>query len=437
MNSSVTKQYDVTILGGGIAGMQSALDLADQDYKVAIIEKDASIGGKMIRLDKVFPTLDCASCITTPKMASVAHHRNIDVYTMCELESLDKRDSIFRAKITQKPRYVDQEACIGCRQCEYTCPVMAPDDDQRGLTARKAVYIPFSNAIPQVALLDIDHCILCGKCQKICPTSAINYFEEEEQFELESKTFILATGYRFLDDFPERAYGRAAENPNVIDALQIERILAPTGPYMRMLRPSDGMEPKKVAFIKCVGSRDQQNGVSYCSRVCCMYSIKNGLLIQQELPDTEITMFYIDTRAFGKNYEQFFQNARAKGIRFVKAKPVITGRGENDSVILRYENMEGPGNNIIEEFDMVILCLAITPAWNPSEITGVSISEDSFIKSVSPKLAPALTDTEGIFMAGIASGPKDIVDSIVEAGSAAMEASNYLKALADGSRKAA
>lgn len=429
MPSDVPEKYDVIILGGGIAGMQSALDLADQDYKVAIIEKDASIGGKMIRFDKVFPTLDCASCITTPKMASTAHHKNINIFTLSELQNLDKDGSVFRARIICKPRYVDPDACIGCRQCEYACPVMAPDADQRGLTARKAIYIPFTNAIPQVALLDVEHCVLCGKCHKICPTNAVDYFQKEKILEIETSAVIISTGYQLLEDFPERAYGTLSENPNVIDALQLERILAPTGPYMEVLRPGDGKEPESIAFLQCAGSRDQTLGVEYCSRVCCMYAIKNALLVQQELPETRITIFYIDIRAFGKNYEQFFQNAKGKGIKFVKAKPIIYGKGDKGQVVLRYENQEGNGNNIMEEFDMVVMSLGIIPAWNPREITGVSIADDKFIKAPYPEIAPTLTDREGIFMAGMASGPKDIVDSIVESGSAAMETSNYLKSL--------
>jgi heterodisulfide reductase subunit A len=429
MNSNVSQKYDVLIFGGGIAGMQSALDLADQDYKVAIIEKDASIGGKMVRLDKVFPTLDCASCITTPKMASVAHHRNITIFTLCELVKLDKDDTGFRAKVIKKPRYVNQETCIGCRQCEYACPVMAPDKDQMDLTARRAIYIPFTNAIPQTALLDVESCVLCGRCEKVCPTNAVNYYDKEELINLEAKACIVATGYQLLTGFTSRVYGEPAQNPNIIDALQLERILAPTGPYMELLRPGDGKEPESVAFIQCAGSRDQTNGVAYCSRVCCMYAIKNALLIQQELPETKVTIFYIDMRAFGKNYEQFFQNAKEKGIRFVKAKPVIHSRGDNGGVILRYEEQEGNGRNILKEFDMAVMSLAILPAWNPSETMGLTVAEDNFLKGPFPKMSPALTGREGIFMAGVASGPKDIVDSIVEAGAAAMEASNYLKAI--------
>jgi heterodisulfide reductase subunit A2 len=428
MTSIVSEFYDVIVLGGGIAGMQASLDLADQGFKVAIMEKDASIGGKMIRLDKVFPTLDCASCITTPKMASVAHHRNITVFTMCDLQTIEKADNLFNARFIRRPRYVSPTACIGCRQCEYACPVLTPDNDQRGLIARKAIYIPFSNAIPQIALLDVESCTLCGKCSRICPTHAVDYFEKPEPLEIKAKCVILATGYKLLEEYPQRAYGDASNNPNVINALHLERILAPTGPYMRMLRPGDGKEPEKIAFILCAGSRDQTLGVPYCSRVCCMYSIKNALLIQSELPEVEISIFYIDTRAFGKNYEQFLRKAMAGGIKFIKAKPVITGSGLGQSVIVRYEDQEGADGIIEEEFDLAVLSLAIIPAWSPEGKVGINLSEDGFMTSAYPKMAPALTNMEGVFIAGVVSGPKDIVDTIIEAGAAAMEAANYLKA---------
>jgi heterodisulfide reductase subunit A2 len=427
MTSNIFESYDAVVLGGGIAGMQASLDLADQGFKVAIMERDASIGGKMIRLDKVFPTLDCASCITTPKMASVAHHKNISIFTMCDFASIEKKDNIFKAKFIKRPRYVSAAACIGCRQCEYACPVLAPDSEQRGLTARKAIYIPFSNAIPQIALIDVDSCTLCGKCRKICPTHAVDYFQKPESFEIEAKIVILSTGYQLLEEYPQRAWGEASSNPNIITALHLERILAPTGPYMRMLRPGDGKEPEKIAFILCAGSRDETLGVPYCSRVCCMYSIKNALLIQSDLPEAEIDIFYIDTRAFGKNYEQFLRKAKSSGIKFIKAKPVIKGTAKLQSVILRYEDQERVEGIVEEEYDLVVLSLAIVPAWNPSGKIGVNISDDGFMAATHPKLSPALTNMDGVFLAGIASGPKDIVDTIIESGAAATEAANYLE----------
>jgi heterodisulfide reductase subunit A len=428
MNNPNDIHYDALVIGGGIAGLQAALDLADQGFKVAVVEKDASIGGKMIRLSKVFPTLDCASCITTPKMAAAAHHDNITLYTYCDLKSLEPHNGLFMARVIQKPRYVDPVKCIGCRQCEYGCPVYVPDAEQGGFSARKAIYIPFSNAVPQLALLDVEHCSLCGKCAKVCPTQAVNYFQQPEELVIQGKTAILATGYQLtpLDQKEEYGQGRI---PNVITSLQMERLLAPHGPYQRFLRPSDGKEPASVAFVQCAGSRDKSLGKPYCSRVCCMYAIKQAMLLSGALPMADITIFYMDIRAFGKGYEQFFQNARAMGIEFVKAKIAKITAGEGQSAILHYENMEGDGGQARREYDLVSLSLGMVPDWNPAGICPIAISPDAFLKNIRPSLAPTLTNMEGVFAAGVALGPKDIVDTIAEAGAAAMEASNYLTAL--------
>lgn len=435
--SSQPMEFDALVLGGGIAGLQSALDLAEQDFKVAVVDRDPSVGGKMIRLSKVFPTLDCASCITTPKMAAAAHHPNITLFTYCELNSVERKDGAISASITQKPRYVDPLKCIGCRQCEYECPVYLPNEEQGGFSARKAIYIPFSNAIPQIALLDVENCMMCGKCEKTCPTKAVDYLQKPEDFTISAKTMILSTGFELIQGYQESAYGPRSLLPNVITSLQMERLLAPHGPYLRVLRPSDGKEPESIAFIQCAGSRDSNLGVPYCSRVCCMYAIKQAMLLSGALPLADITIYYIDIRAFGKNYEQFFQNAKAMGVEFVKAKPVIVGEGDGQSVKIRYEDQENGGGGVTREHDLVVQSLAIVPQWDPTGVLPVSIAEDGFIKSVKPKIAPAVTDMEGVFVAGVAAGPKDIVDTIVEAGSAAMEASNYLKALVSGARASA
>ena len=226
--STKTMKFDTLVVGGGIAGLQTALDLADQDFKVAIVDKDATIGGKMIRLSKVFPTLDCASCITTPKMAAAAHHPNITTFTYCELQSLDRAGGKVTAAVTQKPRFVDEIKCIGCRQCEYNCPVYVADEEQGGFAARKAIYVPFSNAIPQVALMDVENCTLCGKCAKVCPTDAVNYFQEPEDFTIEAGTAVLSTGFDLTPLENKQQYGEG-KIPNVITALQMERLWHPTG----------------------------------------------------------------------------------------------------------------------------------------------------------------------------------------------------------------
>lgn len=425
MISGQNRRYDALVLGGGIAGLEAALNLAEQNFSVAVVERDASIGGKMIRLSKVFPTLDCSSCITTPKMAAAAHHPQITILTYCELQTLTRRNSNLVAGIIQKPRYVDEEKCIGCRQCEYECPVLVPDAEQGGFAGRKAIRIPFSNAIPQKALIDQENCILCGRCEKVCPTRAVNYYEQPEEFTLAAAAAVIATGFEMIPLEDKVQYGQA-QIPNVITALQMERLLAPHGPYNRVLRPYDGMEPDNVAFIQCAGSRDRSLGVEYCSRVCCMYAVKQAMLLSGALPLADLTVYYMDIRAFGKGYEQFFQTAQAMGVNFVKGKVAYLDPGDNGAVKVRYESQEAAGGVQVAEHDLVVLSLGLLPGWNPQGRCALSTAGDNFIKTVKPKTSPTLTDLEGVFVAGAAAGPKDIVDSIVEAGAAAMEASRYL-----------
>jgi len=424
MVSTNIKNFDTLVVGGGIAGLQTAIDLGDQGYKVAIVEKDASIGGKMIRLSKVFPTLDCASCITTPKMSAAAHHKNITLFTFCTLNSLDKDDSGVKAQVTQNSRYVDPVKCIGCRQCEYVCPVYVPDQEQGDLCATKAIAMPFSNAIPQLPVLNIEHCMLCGQCEKACPTNAIDYFQKPEKFTIIAKTSIITTGFDLLPVKDSFQYGNG-NIPNVVDSLQMERLLAPHGPYNRVLRPSDGMEPDSIAYVQCAGSRDKSMGVPYCSRVCCMYAIKQAMLLSGSLPLADITIYYMDIRAFGKGYEQFYQNAKAMGIEFVKGKVARIDEGENGSATLKYEQQDGSGIASADH-DLVVLSMGMIPAWNPDSICPVSKDSDQFITSIKPKISPVLTDMEGTFVAGVAAGPKDIVDTITESGSAAMEAAKFM-----------
>jgi heterodisulfide reductase subunit A len=419
-------RFDTLVVGGGIAGLQSALDLADQGFKVAVLEKDASIGGKMIRLSKVFPTLDCASCITTPKMAAATHHENITIFTDCDLKSLHRTGGTIRAEVVQRPRYVDTDKCIGCRQCEYGCPVYVPDEEEGGFTLRKAIYIPFSNAIPQIATLDAKHCSLCGKCAKVCPTDAVDYFQQPRALTVTAKTAIMATGFNLTPVEQKKEYGQG-QIPNVISSLQMERLLAPHGPYQRVLRPSDGKEPESIAYVQCAGSRDKSLGIPYCSRVCCMYAIKQAMLLSGSLPLADITIYYMDIRAFGKGYEQFFQNAKAMGIEFVKGKIASIAPAAKQNVAMKYEAQEEDGRLVTREHDLVVLSLGIVPQWNPAGICdGLATGNDAFLSCSMPQIAPTLTSMEGVFMAGVAAGPKDIVDTIAEAGAAAMEAANYL-----------
>jgi heterodisulfide reductase subunit A len=417
---------DGLVIGGGIAGLQAALDLADQGYTALIVEREPSIGGTMIALSKVFPTLDCASCICTPRMAAAAHHENITIMSYAEVEHTSRSNGGFVASVVKKPRYVREDACTGCRLCEYACPMELPHEFEGNLGMRKAIYVPFSNAIPQVALLDVDNCIFCGRCERVCPTKAVDFLQEPERITVEAGTIILATGFQLtpIDAKPQYGQGRLR---NVLSALQVERLLAPHGPYGRVLRPSDGKVPDTVAYVQCAGSRDQSLGVPYCSRVCCMYAIKQAMLLAGALPLVEITIYYMDIRAFGKGFEQFYQNAKAMGIEFVKAKVAKITEDEEQNPIVRIEVMDEDGRVEERQHDMVVLSLGMLPASNGDGIVPVSAAADGFIHCPQPKLAPCRTDQEGVFVAGTAAGPKDIPDSIVEAGAAAVEAAIYLR----------
>ncbi len=416
---------DTLVVGGGIAGMQAALDLADQGYQVALVEKEASIGGKMIALSKVFPTLDCCSCITTPKMSAVAHHENIQLFTYCEVQTVNENGQGYQAQVLQKPRYVNEDTCTGCRQCEYACPITLPSGFDMNLGATRAVRVPFSTAVPQTAVLDIENCILCGKCEKVCPAGSIDFTQKPETFQIAATTVVLATGFEITPRDAKKEYG-AGELHNVIDGLFMERLLAPTGPYGRVIRPGDGKEPESIAYVQCAGSRDETLGVEYCSRVCCMYAIKQAMLISGSLPLADITIYYMDIRAFGKGYEQFFQNARAMGVEFVRAKVASITQDEDQNPVLRMELME-EGSRVVERtHDLVVLSVGLLPAYNPQTIYGVPVGDDGFVNIPATNLFPCVTDRPGIFVTGTASGPMDIVDSVVMAGAAAAEAAAYI-----------
>jgi heterodisulfide reductase subunit A len=423
--SNETKSVDVLIVGGGIAGLQTALDLADQDLSVLIVEREASIGGRMISLSKVFPTLDCASCITTPKMSAAAHHPNVEIWTSTVVDRIEPRDPGQAVDLTRQPTYVDNDACIGCRLCEYACDVEYPDPFEDGLGSLRAIAIPHTNAIPQKAVLNPDYCIGCGQCARVCPTNAIRYDQEPLSLTVDAGAVVLATGYK-LNDLSIKPQYSAAQSKNILSPLTMERLLAPHGPYGRVLRPSDGKIPDNIAYVQCAGSRDLSIGVPYCSRVCCMYAIKQAMLLSGALPLADITIYYMDIRAFGKGYEQFYQNAKVMGINFVRGKVARISPVEGDNLELRVELMEeGAGSVENRRHDVIVLSQGMLPAWDPAAHSSVELAEDRFVRTPS-LISPTETNVAGIFVAGTAAGPKDIPDTIVEAGNTAMEVSQFL-----------
>ena len=424
-NGNNTYRPDAIIVGAGIAGMQSALDLADQGLQVLLVERESSIGGHMIALAKVFPTLDCASCITAPKMSASAHHDNIRIMVNTEVQAIRTVRGTHQVKLLRKATYVNFDKCIGCRLCEYACDSEYPDPFEAGLGARRAIAVPFTNAIPQKAVLNPELCTTCGSCARVCPTDAIEYDQQSEVVEIETDAVVVASGFA-LNSLNIKPQYNALQSKNIISALTMERLLAPHGPYGRVLRPSDGKIPSSVAFVQCAGSRDVSIGVPYCSRVCCMYAIKQAMLLSGALPIADITIYYMDIRAFGKGYEQFYQNAKAMGINFVRGKVARIDLIEDGDLNLHVETTED-AENILQEHhhDLVVLAQGMVPEWNPSLSTPVAVASDGFVAT--PMLtAPTSTTANGIFVAGVASGPKDIVDTIAEAGAAAMQVSQYL-----------
>ncbi|HHV86023.1 MAG TPA: CoB--CoM heterodisulfide reductase iron-sulfur subunit A family protein [Petrimonas sp.] len=420
--------YDALVVGGGIAGGEAALNLANTGYKVLLVEKDRSLGGKMILLSKVFPTLDCSACITTPKVSEIARHKNITIFTESEVTAIVKKsENNFTAQITKKPRYVRVEDCTACQLCEKACPVSVRDEYQFGLIGRKAAFIPFSIANPKAAAIDIENCTLCGACEKVCPTHCIDFTMETKYYELHAKTVVLATGFNLFDPLliPRYGYG---QYKNVITSMQMEREIAPTRPFNTILRPGDGKVPDRIAYVLCTGSRDATVGNPICSQICCMYSIKQAQLLMGALPMADVTIYYINIRSFGKGFEEFYQQAKGMGVNFVKGKIGKIAEKENGDLILRYEDInEGVVREA--EHDMVVLSVGVKSNPTVGKIFGrgeLKLDPFNFVAQEDLLGSPSKTSIDGVFVAGTASAPMDIPDSILSAGSASSEAISYL-----------
>jgi len=426
------KRQGVLIIGGGIAGIQAALDVAEQGVNVYLVEREPSIGGHMAMLDKTFPTLDCSACILTPKMVEVARHPNIGLLTYSELREVKRVEKGFEVKILKKPRFVDETKCTGCGICAQHCPLEVPNEFDMGLGVRKAIYVPFPQAVPLKYTIDDEHCIQCGLCQRVCKAEAVNLDQRPEVISLTVGAIIVATGFKIFDakKRSEYGYGRYL---NVITSLELERLINASGPTGgRVLRLSDGRIPRRVAFIQCVGSRDQRawghhyTGNPYCSRVCCMYAIKNGVLLKEHIHDIDVTIFYMDIRTIGKGSEEFYQRAREEfNVHFVRGRVAkVIEIPETKNLLVRTEDTE-TGKAIEREFDMLVLSVGLMPSsgiFELSKILDIPIDEHGFPQGAHVETDRFTTGGKGIFVVGAAQGPKDIPDSVIDASAAAMKA---------------
>ena len=426
--SPVTKRC--LVIGGGIAGIQTALDVADAGFEVDIVEKRPTIGGRMAQLDKTFPTLDCAACILTPKMVEASQHEKIRIITNAQVEKVSGYVGSFRAVIRKKARYVDEQKCTGCGLCMSKCPSnKGLDAFNMNLNRRPAIRIPFAQAIPNAAVIDPEQCLMlksgkCGVCRKVCAAGAIDYAQQDEIMEREYGAIVAATGYQPMDVSALNEFGYN-DSPDVVTSLELERLMNAAGPTKgTLLRPSDGKHPKSIVFIQCVGSRCDENtrrGKPYCSKICCMYTAKHAMLIREKYPDTQVKVFYIDVRTPGKNFDEFYRRAAEQyGVEYIKG---MVGKvaAEGDRLLVQGSDLIS-NEQVHVEADLVVLAAAIEPdptARAVATLLTASMDTNGFFTEAHPKLRPVESPTAGVFLSGACQGPKDIPETVAQAGAAA------------------
>ena len=417
------------VIGGGIAGIQTALDIADAGFEVDIVEKKPTIGGKMTQIDKTFPTLDCAACILTPKMVDCAQNEKISIYSYSEVEAVKGFVGNFHVTIRKKARYVKEDVCTGCGLCTEKCPQKkVPNEFNLGMDNRRAIYIPFAQAVPKVATIDAGYCTMlktgkCGVCSKVCTAGAIDYTQKDELIEREYGAIVVATGYNpiKLDRFDEFAY---SQSPDVVSSLEFERLMNAAGPTSgTLLRPSDHTHPRTIVFVQCVGSRcdDAQKGKPYCSKICCMYTAKHAMLCREKYPDTDVYVFYIDVRTPGKGFDEFYRRAVEEyGVHYIKG---MVGKVVPEGGKLKVQASDLLDNRQLHiDADMVVLAAAIEPDESARPLATMltaSMDTNDFFTEAHPKLRPVESPTAGVFLSGACQGPKDIPETVAQAGAAA------------------
>ena len=426
--SPVTKR--ALVIGGGIAGIQTALDIADAGFPVDIVETKPTIGGKMAQLDKTFPTLDCAACILTPKMVDVAQNENIRIFSYSEVSEIKGFVGNFDVTIKKNARYVDEDKCTGCGACVEKCPMKkVPNEFNLGMDNRHAIYIPFAQAVPKVATIDPKHCNMlkngkCGICAKVCAAGAINYEQKDEYINEKYGAIVVATGFNpiSMDKFDEFAYNQSKD---VITSLEFERLTNAAGPTAGHLeRPSDGKSPKTIVFVQCVGSRCDacaEKGKEYCSKICCMYTAKHAMLVRDKYPDTEVYVFYIDVRTPGKNFDEFYRRAVEEyGVKYIKG---MVGKVTPEGDKLKVQASDLIDNKQLHiDADLVVLAAAIEPDKSARPLATMltaSMDTNDFFTEAHPKLRPVESPTAGVFLSGACQGPKDIPETVSQAGAAA------------------
>ena len=416
-------------MGAGIAGMQVALDIAGAGHEVVVVERLPSIGGRMAQLAETFPTLDCAQCILTPRTVDVGHHEKIRLITYAEVEAIEGEVGDFRARIRRRRTYVDWDACTGCGLCQEKCPTRVTSEFERGVGERKAIYTLSPQAVPNRPVIDAEHCLWiqrgkCGACQKLCPVGAIDFEQEEETIEVACSAVVLAPGYALygLENLPEYGGGTV---PDVIDTLAFERVLSSSGPTTgKIRRPSDGREPQEVVFIQCAGSRDPQKHLSYCSKVCCMVVAKQATLYRHRVHGGQAYVFYIDIRAGGKGYDEFTQRAMEdENVVYMRGKVSRLFRDGDRVVVCGADTLSNQQVKIAA--DLVVVAPALRPHADTARLArtlGLPTDKDGWLVPVDGKVRPLETEREGIFLAGAATGPADIAETVAQASGAAAHA---------------